>query len=303
MTKIIYIDRITGHQQTEQVYHGWALHCLYGDSWLTSIIRPWLLPFLTKWTWFSQLYGFLQKLPWSVRKIPSFVKKFKIDSSEFLEPVTSYSSFNDFFIRKLKPEKRPIFQDPNVAIIPADGRYYFYPNISKSSGFIVKGQKFDLATLLQDSQLAQEFEEGSMVIARLCPSDYHRFHFPCDCLPGESRVINGYLYSVNPIALRKNIQIFSQNKRTLCVLETPLFGKVLFLEIGATNVGSIQETYFPNQWQSKGNEKGYFEFGGSALILLFAKGKIKFDSDLVHATESGFEVRCLLGQSMGKKLL
>lgn len=300
MTDIIYIDRQTGQKQIEKVYKEGALNLLYGHSWLSKFFAPWLLPSLTKWPGFSHLYGYLQKHPFSVRKIRPFIEKFHIDPSEFLNSISEYRSFNDFFIRKLKPEARPIDSDPCVAVIPADGRYYFYADIAQCSGFIVKGQKFELETLLKDSSLAQEFQGGSMVLARLCPSDYHRFHFPCDCLPGPTRLINGWLYSVNPLAVKKNIHILTQNKRTLCELRSPLFGRILYLEIGATSVGSIQETYIPHQWQSKGTEKGYFEFGGSALILLFAKNTIAFDNDLLAATEEGCEIRCLLGQSMGR---
>lgn len=302
MNKIIYIDRRTGQKQIEKVYKGRALHLLYGNSWLSRFLRPWLLPSLAKWPWFSRFYGRLQKKPSSVRKIQPFIEKFGVDSSEFLDPLQHYRSFNDFFIRRLKPEARPIDPNPCTAVIPADGRYYFYEDIDRCPGFIVKGQKFELEALLGQASLAKEFQGGSMVLARLCPSDYHRFHFPCDCLPGSTQLINGYLYSVNPLAVKRNIQILTQNKRTLCELRTPLFGRLLYMEIGATNVGSIQETYTPGQWQSKGAEKGYFEFGGSALILLFAKQTIAFDRDLLSATEQGFEMRCLLGQSMGKAL-
>lgn len=300
MTHIIYIDRITGKKQIEKVYQEWALRFLYGDSWFSHFLRPWLLPSLAKWPWFSHFYGNLQKSSYSACKIRPFIEKFEVDASEFLDPISSYRSFNDFFIRKLKPAARPIHSDPCTAIMPADGRYYFYADIDQCPGFIVKGKKFQLEALLGNASLAKEFQGGSMVLARLCPSDYHRFHFPCDCLPGETSGINGWLYSVNPVAIKKNIQIFTQNKRTLCELQTPLFGRVLYMEIGATNVGSICETYSPNQWQSKGAEKGYFEFGGSALILLFAKNTIEFDADLLAATQQGIEMRCLLGQSMGK---
>lgn len=300
MTDIIYIDRLTGQKLIEKVYKEWALRFIYGDSWLSHFLRPLLLPSLAKWPWFSHFYGSLQKNPLSARKIQPFIEKFGIDASEFLDSVASYRSFNDFFIRKLKPEARPINSDPCVAVIPADGRYYFYSDIQQCSGFIVKGQKFELEALLGNATLAKEFKGGSMVFARLCPSDYHRFHFPCDCLPGQTKLINGWLYSVNPTAVKKNIQIFTQNKRSLCELRSPLFGKVLYMEIGATNVGSIRETYLPDHWYSKGAEKGYFEFGGSALILLFAKNSIEFDADLLAATEQGLEIRCLLGQSMGR---
>jgi phosphatidylserine decarboxylase len=164
---------------------------------------------------------------------------------------------------------------------------------------VVKGKKFDLATLLQDEELAAQYEEGSMVIARLCPMDYHRYHFPCDCYAGKTELINGWLYSVNPVAIKKNIDIFAENKRTLCELDSEKFGKVLFLEIGATCVGAIHQTYTPETQCAKGDEKGYFSFGGSSLILLFPPNSIQFDQDLLDATAAQIEVKCLVGQPMG----
>lgn len=300
MIHIRYIDRKTGKECLEKVYKEGALRLFYGESKSNAYLRKWILPLLAKSAGFSRIYGYLQKRSWSASKIIPFIQNFDVDPQEFLDPISSFRSFNDFFIRKLKPEARPIDPDPCTAVIPADGRYYFYDDIDQCPGFIVKGQKFNLDTLLGNKSLAETFKGGSMVLARLCPSDYHRFHFPFDCKPSSTSVINGWLYSVNPIALKKNIHIFSQNKRTLCELESPLFGHVVYMEIGATNVGSIQETYTPNESQIKGAEKGYFEFGGSALILLFAKGKIRFDADLLAATEKGIEIRCLFGQSMGK---
>jgi phosphatidylserine decarboxylase len=300
MNDIVYINRLTGREEAEKVYGKRALQLLYGDNWISRLVGPTLLPLLTKWPFFSAFYGYLQKRPASVRKILPFIKEFGLNPEEFLEPISAYRSFNDFFIRRLKPAARPLVEDPHVAIMPADGRYYFYPNIEESEGFIVKGQKFNLHTLLQDEQLAADYAGGSMVIARLCPFDYHRFHFPCECVPSKTHFINGWLYSVNPIALKKDIEIFTKNKRTICELQTNQFGKVLYLEIGATNVGSIHQTYIPNIRHAKGAEKGYFEFGASSLILLFAKGTIQFDEDLIATTQRRLEIRCLMGQSMGR---
>ncbi len=301
MNEIIYINRLTGHKEREKVYGQKALNLLYGNDWVSRLVGPTLLPLLSKWPFFSAFYGYCQKRPSSQRKILPFIKNFNIDSSEFLDPISSYQSFNHFFIRRLKPDARPIAPDETVAIIPADGRYYFYPNIEESQGFVVKGQKFNLHTLLRNEQLAADYAGGSMVIARLCPSDYHRFHFPCECLPDETCFINGWLYSVNPMAIKRDIEIFTKNKRTICKLQTKQFGEVLYLEIGATSVGSIHQTYTPLAWKAKGEEKGYFEFGASSLILLFKKGKIQFDEDLVAATQQELEIRCLMGQSMGKR--
>ena len=299
MEPIVYIDRATGKHCVEKVYGARALNLLYGKSFLSKILGAPLIYASCRYPFFSALYGYLQKLPGSKKKIQPFIDFFEIDASEFLEPVTAFHSFNDFFIRKLKPAARPIDPRQEIAVIPADARYFFHQDIHLSDGFIVKGQKFDLVTLLGDQQLAIPYERGAMVMARLCPTDYHRYHFPCDNTPHETRFINGWLYSVNPIALREDIHIFTQNKRTLCELDSPLFGKVLFMEVGATNVGSIHQSYTPNLLAAKGSEKGFFSFGASFLIILFEPDRIRFDRDLIEATKQGKEILCKMGESMG----
>lgn len=300
MDPIVYINRETGKREVERVYGARALELLYGKGIISRLIGTPILYTLVRNPLFSACYGYVQTLPGSAKKIKPFIEKFHVETSEFLDPVESFRSFNDFFIRKLKPAARPISNDSSIAIMPADGRYRVYEDINKAEGFIIKGEKFDLQTLLQDRSLADRYAHGAMVMARLCPSDYHRFHFPCACTPGETRFINGWLYSVNPIALKQDIHIFTQNKRTICELETAQFGKVLFLEIGATNVGSIHQTYQLGKPHSKGDEKGYFSFGASSLLILFEPGVIRLDTDLLDATASGLEIKCLMGQSLGR---
>jgi phosphatidylserine decarboxylase len=242
----------------------------------------------------------LQRRAWSKRKIVPFIKKYGVDASEFELPVEAFESFDAFFTRKLKATARPIAAAEEVAIIPADARYLFFQDIDAADGFVVKGAKFTLSELLQDEALAKTYHGGAMLIARLCPTDYHRFHFPLAGVPSVAKLINGWLYSVNPLALRTNIDIFTQNKRMLTHLETARFGTLLCIEVGATNVGSIIQTYTPQVFHHKGAEKGYFSFGASALIVLFPPKRIVFDGDLVAATAQGLEMRCLLGQSLGK---
>lgn len=302
MQPIYYIDRATHRKCEEKVYGAAFLHLLYGTSLMSRIIGTPLAYALARLPWVSAFYGYLQNRPTSAKKIVPFIKKFNVDPSEFTKAPCDYASFNDFFTRKLKASARPLALGPKTAIIPADGRYFFYQNIKQADGFVVKGKKFNLATLLQDEALASEYEEGAMVMARLCPTDYHRYHLPFDCKAGKTTFINGWLYSVNPIAIKKNIEIFSENKRCLCVLDSKEFGKVLFLEIGATFVGSIHETYQADSQCAKGDEKGYFSFGGSSLILLFPPKSIEFDLDLLNATNEQIEIKCLMGQSMGQSL-
>ena len=300
MKPIHYIERTTGKTCEEAVYGGTFLKFLYGETLLSKFLGLPLGHCLAKIPAISAWYGKLQSSPASAKRVIPFIEKFGVDTAEFAKPAEAFTSFNDFFTRELTPAARPIAKGADTAIIPADGRYLFHQNIANADGFVVKGKKFDLKELLQDESLAEEYAQGSMVMARLCPTDYHRFHFPCDCIPGATEVINGSLYSVNPIAIKKNIGIFTENKRTLCKLETKDFGTILYMEIGATCVGTIHETYKPGVPVEKGAEKGYFSFGGSSLILLFKPGSIIFDEDLLNASSNLIEIKCLMGQSMGK---
>lgn len=295
---IFFIDRTSKEQKKEQIPCKSCLEILYTNNPLGWLLKP----IFGRWPWISRVYGKLQDRPSSKKKINPFIEKYKIDPSEFLEPVDSFSTFNKFFTRKLRPETRPIENGNDVAILPADGRYRVYQEIHHSEGFVIKGEKFSLSELLKDQSLADSYAQGAMVITRLAPVDYHRFHFPCSGTPSSPKLVNGPLYSVNPIALKHNIDILSENKRTITHLHTPQFGIVLYIEIGATNVGSIVQTFEPEKHYAKGDEKGYFSFGGSCIILLFEPDKIQFDQDLIEVTKRGIETLGRFGQSMGRAL-
>lgn len=297
MEPIEYIDRISKEKKTEKVYGQTALSLVYGDSFFSKIFSYVFLGVITKISFFSKMYGFFQKTKRSRKKVKSFIQKYHLDSSEFEK--TNFSSFNDFFIRKLKKEARPVEHHLNKAILPADGRYFVFPRIDKEKGFFVKDKKFCLKELLGEEQLFLKYEKGTMVIARLCPVDYHRFHFPVDCRAGEAKCINGYLHSVNLIALKKNARYLCENKRYITSLDSKLFGKVLFIEVGATFVGSVHQTYTVGKEYNKAEEKGYFSFGGSCIILLFEENVIELEEDLVKASKKKIEVKGLMGQSLG----
>lgn len=282
---IQYIDRKTDRLCVEKIYGHTALSILYGSK----IFYYLFLPLIARLPFWSCFFGYLQKRPASRAKVAPFVKAYGIDTSEFL--TTEFTSFNDFFIRKLKSSCRPIATAPLT--MPADGRYLVYPEVKQLS---VKGQTFSLGEFLQGAP--GHYENGSAVIARLCPVDYHRFHFPCDGVASTPRLINGFLFSVNPIALKKRLSILWENKRVITEIDTPNFGKVLYVEIGATAVGTIRQTYKPGSVK-KGGEKGYFEFGGSCIVLLFEPGRVKFDADLIENTKKGLETLCLFGTSLG----
>jgi phosphatidylserine decarboxylase len=243
----------------------------------------------------------MQSHSWTKKKIAPFFKRFEVNVEEFEKSLDQFVSFNDFFCRKLKSSARPICPDEKVAIAPADGRYLVFPQVG-SQKFSVKGKSFSLATLLGDPLLTEQYGEGSMALIRLCPYDYHRFHFPCHAIPSPASLIKGPLFSVNPLALRRNINILAENKRTLTHLSATPFGSLLYIEVGALCVGSITQTYTPGKPVSKGEEKGFFSFGASTIILLFKKGTIAFDEDLIAASSECIETFCRMGQSLGRTL-
>lgn len=297
---IAFVDRESGTEVVERVYGESLLALLYGNSLAAKLLGPLLRLSLRRIAFLSAAYGWLQRLPRSRRKIAPFVLKFELNPSEFEKSIDQFTSFDDFFTRKLKAEARPVDRDPRVIVAPADGRYWCSPNVSASDSFVVKGKKFDIGELLQDDSLAKRYTGGTMVMARLCPSDYHRFHFPCDGLAGSPRLINGYLGSVNPESLKRNIRTFVENKRMITEIETETVGKLLYIEVGATCVGTIHQTYQRDSRVHKGEEKGFFSFGGSSLILLFEPERVVLDPDLIQTSARFAELRCLMGQSIGR---
>lgn len=288
---IQYYNRYTQTVETEEIYGERSIRWAY-----TTKTGNFLINFIAKTPLVSKAYGYLMDLPSSKNKINPFIEKYKIDTQEFEK--NEFTSFNDFFYRKLKPTARPISPSPN-AIFPADGRHFGFQNISKMEGVFVKNQKFNLEALLGSRTLANQYQDGTLVLSRLCPTDYHRFHFPVEGLPTAAKCINGDLHSVNPLALRRKLKIFWENKRDLTIIESEIYGRVIMIEVGAICVGSIIQTYIPNHKISKGGEKGYFRFGGSSTILLFQKNKIKLTDDLTTNSLQNRELYAHVGDYLG----
>ena len=294
-TPIQYFNRYTKTLETESVYGEAWLKWIYGNPLgkLSAIA-------LFKRGYFSRWYGRRMSHPNSKKRVLPFIRDYKMNAQDFKNAAESYVSFNDFFIRELKPAARPIDLDPKSIVFPVDGRHLGFQDISKIKSVFVKGQTFDLKELLQSSTLAEKYKNGSLVLSRLCPTDYHRFHFPTDGFVGETKLINGPLDSVNPIALRQNIKIFSQNKRTITQLKTKGFGDILLLEIGASCVGSILQTYQPNTQVEKGEEKGYFSFGGSSTIMIFEQDAVQLSLDLLENTQKSIELYARMGDYLSQ---
>lgn len=287
---VTYYNRETQKIETEAIYGEGFLRWAYEKP--MGRLTLWLL---VKRALFSRWYGWRMNRPASRKKIAPFIARYNIREDEMLEDWQNFSTFNEFFARKLRPAARPVSSERNAVVFPADGRHFAIPDISKCDGIFVKGARFDLRSLLREDDLVKRYERGSMLISRLCPVDYHRFHFPCDGVPGGAALINGPLFSVNPIALRVRPSILWENRRFITRLETTDFGEVLMIEVGATCVGSVLQSYQPGQTVTRGDEKGCFLFGGSCCITVFEPGRVVFSDDLLENSRERREVYALMG--------
>ncbi|XP_034896254.1 phosphatidylserine decarboxylase proenzyme 2 [Populus alba] len=240
----------------------------------------------------------------SARDIPTFVEFFKdqINLAEVKYPLEHFKTFNEFFIRELKPGTRPIasMERDDVAICAADCRLMAFKLVEDGQRFWIKGRKFSVQGLLGKETYSSAFADGTLVIFRLAPQDYHRFHSPVSGTIEKFVKIPGCLYTVNPIAVNsKYCNVFTENKREVSIISTAHFGKVAFVAIGATMVGSITFSKKAGDHVKKGDEYGYFSFGGSTVICVFEKDAIEIDEDLLANSARSLETLVSVGMKLG----
>lgn len=289
---IEYYDRETGELCHENVMGDasikWAYRSLSGKIFAPFIFGSSIMSRILGWYFSSSL---------SKCKINRAILDLDIDESEFAKSKEEFSSFNDFFTRKLKDGARPFSDDENSFISPAEGRILVYNEVSPDSQVKVKGIDDSLQNLF-DREIDQ-FSSAKVAVVRLCPADYHRYHFPCDGKVSEQVDIEGKYHSVNPIALEAKERIFCMNKRSYTLIDTQKFGTIVFMEIGAFGVAGIHQT-FSGTDVFRMQEKGYFDFGGSTIILVFQKNSIRFDEDLIKNSSEGIETFVKVGETIGK---
>lgn len=290
-------NRKTKQYDIEKVAGGRLINALYatkaGNLGLELLIKRKL---------YSALTGFFCDTSFSRRSIEGFVKNFSIDMSECADSIGDFNSFNEFFARRLKPSARDFQKPAGELLSPGDGRLQAWNNIDSNKIIQIKGMNYSLAELLQDEKLAREYHGGTYLILRLCPVDYHRFHFFDSGECGETVNVRGDYYSVNPMALTKIPGVFCRNKRAYSVFSSDNFGEVLYVEVGATSVGSIIQSYTPGKRIERGEEKGFFKFGGSTVLLFFKGNKAAIDKEILEQTEAGYETRVLAGETIGCRL-
>lgn len=232
--------------------------------------------------------------------VPYYIRKHKIDLRDIEIPPNGFSSFNEFFTRKRKTVSYDLASDRLIS--PCDG--FLTPvKIKENTVFSIKNTEFSLEDLLKDHDLAGKFKEGTALIFRLTPANYHRY-----CYAANGRILGfgkicGKLHCVRPIALR-NVPVFTQNSREYTIIKSERFKTMIQMEIGALLVGKIknhrESLDCPRVWA--GEEKGYFEFGGSTIVLLLQKDTICFRKRLYERQNSEGEIPVRMGQVIGKVL-
>ncbi len=245
----------------------------------------------------SKIISLRYKSKRSVKMIPSFMEKYGISPDELDRPLSEYSTFNEFFIRKKQDGGQT--PCPGVLISPAESRLSVY-RICHNNVFSIKGIMYTVEELLQSAEEAAEFENGYCLVFRLSPADYHRYIFPDNGKIENEREIKGFYRTVNTFYESPKVHV--TNYRQVSTLSTESFGKMAFVEVGAMVIGKIIHTFQGPEAFCQGQEKGYFEYGASTIVLLLKEGSVKIDSDILEQSAKGLECLVKCGEKIGEKI-
>ena len=267
-----------------------ALRFFYGTVLGRLILKPLCM------RWSSRLCGWFLDSGASKPLIRPFVRRHGIDLSEYVSE--GFKSFNEFFSRKIKADRRPVVLDPSALIAPCDGLLSVY-RVSGDTVIPVKQSRYTISSLLGGDSVSENYQNGICLVFRLCVNHYHRYCYIDSGVKGENVFLPGKLHTVRPIALEK-FPVFTQNCREYTVIATENFGDVVQMEVGAMLVGKIKNHHGPGDVR-RGEEKGMFLYGGSTVIVLLEEGRAQLPEELYRAAEDRIETPVQMGQRIGVK--
>ncbi len=243
----------------------------------------------------SRAAGRVLSSPVSRPLIAPFIRKNGIDLTDYAEE--DYSCFNDFFCRRIRPERRPLPADPAELMAPCDGLLSAY-RITDGMVLPIKQSRYSVSELLGMDAAARRFRDGVCLVFRLCVDNYHRYCYIDDGQKGPNVFLPGVLHTVRPIAL-ESVPVFVRNCREYTIMVTARFGTVAQIEVGALLVGRIDNHDGAGPIR-RGEEKGRFLYGGSTVVLLLEKDRVALDEALFTATANGIETPVVMGQVLGR---
>ncbi len=276
--KTFYEEEQFGKRELNFLYYNF-----FGNILLKIFVRP----------SFSKIFSIYYNSTFSKHKIPSFIKKYNICTEEYEK--SSYLSFNDFFTRKKKEQYIHKITDANVLISPADSKLTVY-HITQDLKINVKDNSYTIGELLKDEEFAKDFQNGLCLVFRLGVQDYHRYCHIADGKLIREKKIKGCLHTVSSISYKH--KIFSENKREYQVIQSDRIGIFVQMEVGALLVGEIVNN--KNKTVSIGEEKGYFSFGGSTIIVLIKENTILLDEDILKNALNEIEIKVKYAEKIGE---
>ena len=282
-----YID-LQGKKVSNITNQDKLLSFLYTNIFGRMLLKPSIQPQVSK------LAGRYLSSAHSKWLISKFIERNEINMDIYEE--CDYSSFNDFFTRKIKPDSRPVPEDLDVLISPCDCLATVYP-IQENTTFSIKNTEYTLRSLLRSPRLAKRFRSGYAYILRLTVEDYHRYLYSVSGKQSKNYHIDGTFHTVNPIA-NDYLPIYKENTREYTVIHSKEFGDVLQMEVGALLVGKISN-HKHSTVVTRGEEKGFFEYGGSTIVVLTQKGRVTPRSDLLTNSKNGYETKVLQAHPLG----
>ena len=265
------------------------LALLYGNAVGRMLLKPLVCPAV------SRAAGRFLSSKMSCFLIRPFIRKNGIDMQAF-EPVR-YASYNEFFSRKIRPEMRPVDQQPEHLISPCDSKLTVL-RITPACRFTLKHTEYTVASLLKNQTLAEAYQGGYALVFRLTVDDYHRYCYPFDGEKEANVRIPGILHTVNPIA-NDYYPIYKENAREYTLVHNPVFGDVLMMEVGALLVGRIVN-HHQKATVHRGQEKGFFQFGGSTVVMLIEKDRVEIDEELLRHSDENIETIVRMGEKIGR---
>ena len=277
-----------GREERSQNNQDKLIAVLYGSRLGRFMLRPLVSPAV------SRLAGKFLSSRFSIPLIRPFIRANHIDMAPF--EAVNYQSYNEFFSRKIRPDARPIDTEKSHLIAPCDSKLTVLP-ITTESRFTLKHTEYTVSSLLKNEQLAEQYTGGYAMIFRLTVDDYHRYCYVADGEKSANTYIPGKLHTVNPIA-NDHYPIYKENAREYSVIRTDAFDDILIMEVGALLVGKIVNHHGKAQ-VFRGQEKGYFQFGGSTVVLLLQKNAAQIDADILENSRMNIETIVRMGEKIG----
>lgn len=264
------------------------LRNLYTTKWGNIFLEFLISPKVTN------AMGWFMNTRLSTLMIDRFVKKNNIKMADYKRKF--YTSYNDFFTRKIKKNRRPIDMRENAFITPSDGKVTVYP-INKNLVVNIKNCDYSVKSLLRNTELSEYYNNGWLYVIRLTVDNYHRYCYPAAGYQYNNVPLPGIFHTVNPVAL-EHASVFVENSREYTVIDTDNFGRIVQMEVGAMGVGRISN-HKEDCFVEKGEEKGYFEFGGSTICLFVSKDGVIPCEDLVMNSVENCETIVKMGEAIG----